>query len=59
MKQRDLIKQLLEAGYQFERKGRHLIYAKPGGRVIEVPDHREVNEMLARQILKDAGIKFR
>lgn len=59
MKQRELIKRLLEAGYRFERKGNHLIYAKPGGRAVQVPDHREINEMLARQILKDAGIKFR
>ena len=59
MKQRDLVRLLLDAGYQFKRKGDHLIYAKPGCDPVQIPDHREVHEMLARQILKDAGIKYR
>ena len=58
MKQRDLINALLAAGFKRDRKGDHLIYVKPGCRPISVPDHREVNEMLARKILKDAGIDW-
>ena len=53
MKQRDLIKRLEEAGYRWIRDdGGHTIYGKPGCRSIPVPRHREINENLAKGILK-------
>lgn len=58
MKRRDLIKKLEDAGYKIARDdGDHSIYAKPGCRSVQVPRHREVNEMTAKAILKAAGLK--
>lgn len=57
MKQRDLIKRLTDAEYKQVRKGDHKIYAKPGCRPVQVPDHREINEYTAKAILRDAGLK--
>lgn len=57
MKQRDLIKKLEQAGFRFERHGTdHDIYRR-GSDIEEVPRHREVNERLARKILKKWGLK--
>ncbi|MEE8816248.1 MAG: type II toxin-antitoxin system HicA family toxin [Lachnospiraceae bacterium] len=56
MKHRDLVNKLKEAGYRKIRDGDHEIFKKPGGRMVEVPKHREVNENTAKQILKDAGL---
>ena len=53
MKQRDLIKRLREAGYEWLRDdGGHTIYGKAGCRNIPIPRHREINERLAQSILK-------
>lgn len=58
MKRRDVLKKLLDAGFSIIRDdGGHTNLWKPGGRVIQVPRHREINENTARQILKDAGLK--
>ena len=58
MKRRDIINQLLAAGYTKARdRGDHTIYEKPGSRSIPVPRHREVRESLAKAILKQAGLK--
>lgn len=56
MKQRDLIKKLIDAGFVFDRHGsNHDIYIRKG--VLEkVPRHKEVNEILAKSILKRNGI---
>lgn len=52
MKQRDLIKKLEDAGFSFERHGgNHDIYRR-GGVIEKVPRHKEVNEDLARMILR-------
>ncbi|MBD5453688.1 MAG: type II toxin-antitoxin system HicA family toxin [Lachnospiraceae bacterium] len=52
MKQRDLIKRLEDAGFTFERHGgNHDIYRR-GSDIEKVPRHKEVNESLARMILK-------
>ncbi len=57
MKQRDLIKKLENAGFKFERHGtRHEVYRR-GTDTEEVPRHREVNERLAKAILKKWGLK--
>lgn len=59
MKVRDLIKKLEAVGFRFLRNGgNHDIYKRDlDGKTIPVPRHREVNEITARGILKEAGIK--
>ncbi|MDP0495451.1 MAG: type II toxin-antitoxin system HicA family toxin [Verrucomicrobiota bacterium JB024] len=54
MKQRDLIKQIEAMGCQFIRHGgRHDWYQNPSTKVCQpVPRHREINENLARHIIK-------
>lgn len=57
MKQRDLIKKLEDAGWWMLREGaNHTVYTN-GKRCEPIPRHREVNEMLAKAILKRAGIE--
>lgn len=52
MKQRDLIKKLESLGFQFERHGgNHDIYRR-GSESEKIPRHKEINEKLARAILK-------
>jgi len=57
MKSRDLIKKLEKAGFRFERHGgKHDIYQR-GDQTEEVPRHREINEITAKNILKKWGLK--
>ena len=57
MKQRDLIKKLEEAGFKFDRHGgNHDIY-KRGTDEEKIPRHREINENLAKAILRKWGLK--
>lgn len=52
MKQRDLIRKLESAGFSFERHGgNHDIYRR-GNEIENVPRHKEINEKLAKMILK-------
>ena len=52
MKQRDLIKKLEDAGFSFERHGgNHDIY-RIGSDIEKILRHKEVNENLARMILR-------
>ncbi|HIY63492.1 MAG TPA: type II toxin-antitoxin system HicA family toxin [Candidatus Mediterraneibacter stercoripullorum] len=56
MKQRDLIKKLQNAGFRFVRHGgAHDIY-KRGQEEEKIPRHKEINEKLARAILKKWGL---
>ena len=56
MKQRDLIKKLESAGFEFARHGgNHDIY-KRGNDEEKIPRHREVNEKLAKAILRKWGL---
>ncbi len=58
MKRRDLIKKLEAAGYKVDSDdGNHTIYEKYGCRPVQVPRHREINELTAKAILKVAGVK--
>jgi predicted RNA binding protein YcfA (HicA-like mRNA interferase family) len=54
MKHRDLVSQLQQTGCVLLRHGaKHDIYHNPHtGRSEPVPRHREINELLARKILK-------
>ena len=55
MKRRDLLQTLEEAGCVLLRHGaKHDIYHNPRtGRTQPVPRHREINEHLARKIIRD------
>ena len=58
MKQRDLINKLMSIGFYFERHGgSHDIYRR-GNEIEKVPRHREINEKLAKAILKKWGIEL-
>lgn len=54
MKRRDLVTRLENAGCELLRHGgRHDIYHNPvTGRSEPVPRHREINEILAKKILR-------
>ena len=52
MKQRDLIKLLIKAGFRFDQHGgNHDVY-KRGNETIEIPRHAEINERLAKLIVR-------
>lgn len=52
MKRRDLIKRLEDGGFVFERHGsNHDVYAR-GGEKEEIPRHKEIDERLAKAIIK-------
>ncbi len=56
MKQRDLIKRLEKAGFVMKRHGSdHDIYRR-GNDEEQVPRHREIDERLAKGILKGWGL---
>lgn len=56
MKQRDLIKKLEKGGFVFERHGmNHDIYVR-GNEMESIPRHTEVNEKLAKAILRRRGL---
>jgi len=56
MKQRDLVKKLQSIGFKFERHGgNHDVYRRDED-IEEIPRHKEVNERLARAILRKWGL---
>ena len=56
MKRRDLIKKLEAAGFIFDRHGgKHDVY-KRGSDEEQVPRHTEINERLAKAIIKKWGL---
>ncbi len=56
MKQRDLINKLQAIGFEFERHGgNHDIYRR-GNDIEKVPRHKEINENLAKMILRKWNI---
>ena len=58
MKQRDLINKLISIGFSFERHGgNHDIYRR-GNEIEKVPRHKEINEKLAKAILKKWRIEL-
>ncbi|MFA5577315.1 MAG: type II toxin-antitoxin system HicA family toxin [Tissierellaceae bacterium] len=57
MKRREYIRLLESNGWKLKREGgNHTIYEKDGV-VEEVPRHREINERLARNKIKELGLK--
>lgn len=59
MKHKDLVRALIKAGCTLLREGgKHEVYISPSNqRPFTVPRHPEINENLAKAILKQAGIK--
>ena len=56
MKQKDLIKRLEKVGFKFERHGgNHDVYVRNNDREV-VPRHKEINEKLAKAILRKWGL---
>lgn len=56
MKQRELVKKLESIGFTFERHGgNHDIYRR-GMEIEQIPRHKEINEKLARVILRKWGL---
>jgi len=56
VKQKELIKKLEDGGFIFERHGhKHDIYVR-GIEREEVPRHRDIDERLAKAILKRRGL---
>ena len=56
MKQRDLVKKLEDGGFVLERHGsNHDVYVRGMDRE-EVPRHKEIDERLAKAILKRRGL---
>ena len=56
MKQRELIKRLERAGFIFDRHGEnHDIYIR-NGKIEKIPRHKEINEQLAKAILRKWGL---
>ena len=59
MKYTDLVKRLKAAGWEITKENPHDKARHPDkpGIKIPIPHHREINEYLARAILKQAGLK--
>ena len=56
MKQRDLARKLKKIGFEFERhSGNHDIYRR-GSDIEQIPRHKEINEQLAKAILRKWGL---
>ena len=57
MKRRELVRLIEKAGFQFERHGGdHDIYSR-GSDKEKIPRHREINEKLAKGIIKKWRLK--
>lgn len=57
MKRKDLLKKLKAAGFQFREGSEHTRVYQGDALITTVPRHTEVNEITAKKILKDAGLK--
>ena len=56
MKQRDLVKKLKNAGFHLVRHGGDDVYQRGNDEEV-IPRHKEVNERLAKAILRKWGLK--
>lgn len=57
MKRKDLLKKLKAAGLLLKEGGEHTRVLRGDVLITVVPRHREIKEITARKILKDAGLK--
>lgn len=56
MKQKDLLKRFLDKGWWVHRQGGNHIVMTNGKDVEAVPRHKEINENLAKAIIKRRGL---
>ena len=56
LKQRDLIKKLENIGFKFERHGGNQDIYSRGDNLEMIPRHKEINEKLAKAILRKWGL---
>ena len=56
VKRRDLVRELVNAGFESKGGTNHEIFTKDGVMTV-VPRHREIKESTANQIRKQAGLK--
>lgn len=56
MKRRDLVVELVSNGFWSKGGTNHELFTD-GNVTVAVPRHREINELTARKILKDAGLR--
>ncbi len=59
MKYRDFVKELENLGFTLDRHGSSHDIFKRGNETETVPRHREINEILARKIIRKAKKKRR
>jgi len=52
MKRRDLEKMLINNGFRFERHGSNHDVFRRGSDIEQLPRHREINERLAKTIIR-------
>ena len=57
MKRKDLIKLLKDNGWKILREGNEHTIMTDGKNIEEVPRHTEINEILAKKIIKRWGLK--
>ena len=56
VKRRDLVRELLDAGFESQGGRNHEMFTKEGFATV-VPRHREIKESTANQIRKQAGLR--
>ena len=58
MKRRDVVKKLEENGFVFDRHGSNhdIYYNEATKKRVPVGRHREIDDLLAKEIFKEAGI---
>jgi mRNA interferase HicA len=58
MKRRDIIKKLEENGFILDRHGTNhdIYYNEKTNRRVPIGRHREIDDILAKEILKEAGL---
>lgn len=56
-KRRDAVKALLDAGFVSDGGTKHETFVHPDGRMTRLPRHAEINELLWKQIKKQARIE--
>ena len=58
MKRREIIKRLEDNGFVFDRHGTNhdIYYNENTKKMVPVGRHREIDDMLAKEILKEAGL---
>ena len=57
MKRKDLVQELIQAGYEPTGGGKHEIFKHPDGRFASVPRHNEIPKGTALRILRQSGLR--